>query len=84
MAHDLEELYRTLLSQRLPDMETFSEEILRSVYKEFSRKLCNTRIQEFVSSTKQQLAIKKGVASTVEEKLRNTLLTHYTTLGLFQ
>lgn len=79
--HDLQESFKTLLAQKLPNIGTFNEEILESIFVEFTRKLCNTRIQEFISSTKQQLATKKGVASTVEVNLRNTLLTHHTQLG---
>ena len=79
--HDLWESFKTVLAQKLPNIETFNEEVLESVFVEFTRKLCNTRIQEFVSSMKQQLATKKGVASTVEVNLRNTLLTHHTQLG---
>ena len=75
--HDLRESFKTVLTQKLPNIETFNE-VLESVFVEFTRKLCNTRIQEFVSSMKQQLATKKGVASTVEVNLRNTLLTHHT------
>ena len=54
---------------------------VKSVYEEFTQKLCNTRNQEFISSTKQQLATKKGLASTVDVNLRSTLLTHHTKLG---
>ena len=79
--HNLQESFKTSLAQKLPNIETFNEEVLESVFVEFTRKLCNTRIQEFISSTKQQLATKKGVASTIEVNLRNTLLTHHTQLG---
>ena len=61
-------------------MDSINDEILKSVYEEFTRKICNTRIQELVSSTKQQLATKKEAASTVEVNLRNTLLVHHTKL----
>ena len=68
------------LSQRMLNIDSINEDVLASVYKEFTRKICNTRIQEFVSSTKQQFATKKGVASTVEVNLRSTLLAHHTKL----
>ena len=73
--------FNTALSQKLPNLDVFSEGILESVCEEFTRKLCNTRIQEFISSTKQQLATKKGLASTADVNLRSTLLTHHTKLG---
>ena len=69
------------LSQKLPNLDIFSEGILKSIYEEFTWKLCNTRIWEFISSTKQQLATKKGLASTVDVNLRSTLLTHHTKIG---
>ena len=77
----IEEAFKTALSQKLPNLDVFSEEILKSLCEEFTRKLSNTRIQEFISSTKQQLATKKGLASTVDVNLRSTLLTHHTKLS---
>ena len=79
--HSTEETFKIALSQKLPNLNVFSEGIIKSVYEEFTRKLCNTIIQEFISSTKQQLATKKGLASTVDVNLRSTLLTHHTKLG---
>ena len=52
-----------------------------NIYNELSRKLCNTRIQEFLSATKQDLAAKKGLASTVDTNLRTTLLANHTKLS---
>ena len=52
-----------------------------NIYNELSRKLCNTRIQEFLSATKQDLAAKKGLASTVDTNLRVTLLANHTKLS---
>ena len=80
MQHHLVDLFKARLSQKLPNVTTFDEEILKGVYEEFTSKLCNTRIQEFVSATKQQLATKKGAASTVEVNLRTSLLTNHTKL----
>jgi len=61
------------LSKRLPvtyfDFE--SETALNNVFEEFTRKLCNTRIQEFLSATKQEFATKKGLASTVDLNLHS-------------
>ena len=37
----------------------------KQIKSELSQKLCNTRIQEFLSATKQDLATKKGLATTV-------------------
>ena len=78
--HQLKDLFKACLSQKLPNF-VFDEGILKHVYEEFTTKLCNTRIQELVSATKQQMATKKGTASTVEVNLRTSLLTHHTKLA---
>ena len=52
-----------------------------NIYNELSRKLCNTRIQEFLSATKQDLAAKKALATTVDTNLRTTLLANHTKLS---
>jgi len=58
-----------------------SEMALNNVYEELTRKLCNTRIQEFLSATKQEFATKKGLASTVDVNLRTSLLSSHTKLS---
>ena len=44
------------------------------------RKLCNMRFEEFLSTTREKTAHKKGNASTKGQNLRDTLLTHHTHL----
>lgn len=62
----------------LPTMDTFSEDAMDNVYDTFVRKVCNTAvIQEIVSAAKQQMASKKGLASTVDVNLRPVLLAHH-------
>lgn len=72
--------FRVALASKLPNIDTFSEAVLDNVLNTFARKICNTRIQEFLSATKQQLATKKGLASTVDINLHTTLLAHHTKL----
>ena len=62
-------------------MDVESEEAMDRIYYEFSRKLCNARIQEYISFTKQEFAAKKGLASTVDTNLRTKLLTQHTSLS---
>lgn len=50
------------------------------VYGDMTRKLCNIRIQEFLSSQKQKKASEKGHASTSGQNLRDTLLSAHTNL----
>ena len=70
--------FKEALSSKLPNI--YSDEAISNVFNTFTRKLCNTRIQESLSATKQHLATKKGLASTVDVNLRTTLLAHHTTL----
>lgn len=79
----LKEEFTSVLKMLLPSMvpDADNEQAITSIYEEMSRKLCNTRIQEFVSATKQDLAAKKGLASTTDTNLRTTLLAHHTKLS---
>ena len=48
----LEDTCREALATRSPNMETvYSDEAINNVYNTFTRKVCNTRIQEFLSAT---------------------------------
>ena len=58
-----------------------SETVVNSIYEELTRKLCNTRIQEVLSATKQELAAKKGLVSTVDVNLCTSLLSNHTKLS---
>ena len=73
-------MFKAALAQQLPNFDTISKDAVKSVFDVLLRKLCNTRIQEFISTTKQQFAAKKGLASTVDVNLRTTLLVHHTKL----
>ena len=73
----------TTLKQRIPDFifDNDCEIAVDNIYEEFTRKLCNTRIQEFLSASKPEFAAKKGMASTVDVNLRATLLSNHTKLS---
>ena len=76
----LKESFLQILAGRLPNVSTFSEEAVNTVYNVLVRKLCNTRVQEVVSTVKQQMASKKGLASTTDTNLRPILLANHTKL----
>jgi len=78
----LRDEFTSVLKTLLPSvvLDADSEQAITTIYEELSRKLCNSRIQEFVSATKQDFAAKKGLASTIDTNLRTTLLTHHTKL----
>lgn len=53
----------------------FQNEIVSAVYKELSRKLCHTRIEEFISATHQSMAASKGKSTLAGQNLRDELLS---------
>lgn len=76
----LKSAFQKILTEQLPNIGTFSQSVIDGVYTVLVRKLCNTRVQEVVSAAKQQLACKKGLASTVDVNLRPVLLAQHTKL----
>ena len=79
----LKEEFASVIKILLPSMvlDADNEQAMTSIYEELSRKLCNTRIQEFISATNQDLVAKKGLTSTTDINLRTTLLAHHTNLS---
>lgn len=55
-----------------------------TVYKEFARKLCNTRINEFLDTQKQLMATSTGKATLSGQNLRDTLLSLHVNLNSTQ
>lgn len=53
------------------------EESVKKVYLEMTRKLCNTRIQEFLDVHRQRAAKIEGSATIAGQNLRDTLLTYH-------
>ena len=62
-------------------LDADNEQAMASIYGEFSKKLCNMRIQEFISATKQYLAAKKRLTLTTDINLCTKLLEHHTKLS---
>jgi len=73
-------MFKSALASKLPNIDTFTEAAIINVFRVFVGKVCNTRVQEFLSATKQELATKKGLASTIDVNLRTTLLAYHTKL----
>jgi len=64
-------MFEDTLSLRLPNLDTFDRVAVKN---------CKTRLREFLSTMKQELASKDGLASTVDLNLCTTLLTYHTKL----
>ncbi len=58
------------------DVLTFDLAI-KVVYKELCRKLCHTRLGEYISATQQNLAALKGKSTLAGQNLRDELLTSH-------
>ena len=69
-----------LLQERLPADSDVDDSAVDNVYNDMVRKLCNIRIQEFLTSQKQTFATQKGRASTAGQNLCDTLLSQHTNL----
>ena len=70
------------LNQQLAvtSFDTETESAIENFYQEWTRKLFNARIREFIQATKQEFAPKKGLASTTDVNLRTTLLSTHAKL----
>ena len=69
------------LSKRVEGGLTGYELAVDRVYQEMVRKLCNTRLNEFITSHQQSVARKKGSATLSGQNLRDSLLTQHTNLA---
>ena len=74
------EKFLELLNDLMPNFRSLSNSAIHNVYEEFVRKLCNTRLQEFLSVQKQKFALDKGRATTNAQNLRDTLLAQHSNL----
>ena len=64
-------MYTKSLSELIPVENDLDPLAAENIYEEMIRKLCNIRIQEFLSSLMQRLALEKGCASTKGQNLRD-------------
>ena len=90
---DLVNVTTTMIMRNKELREQFSDGILAkskdtdvqskavdSVYEEFTRKLCNTRLNEFLDSHRQMIVAKKGKATLSGQNLRDSLLSQHVKL----
>lgn len=71
--------FETFLYSKVEGVHSADKAIV-SVYSEFSRKLCNTRVNEFLDTYRQRLATEKGKATLAGQNLRDTLLSQHVNL----
>ena len=75
---DLETQFISLFKEIYLDYDQ-NRETVHGIFLEFTRKLCNTRIQEFLDVHRQVAAKKDGGKSTLSgQNLRDKLLTYHT------
>lgn len=66
------EEFQTFIKAKVEGVQVTDHAIV-AVYAEFSRKLCNTRLNEFLDAHRQTLATEKGKATLTGQNLRDTL-----------
>ena len=77
---ELKSLFVTYFSSCLPCYQFISTQAVDAVYLELTRKLCNTRIQEFLDSTRQIQSAKEGKGTLKGQNLRDHLLSQHVNL----
>ena len=77
---ELKSMYLAIIHAKVPESEHMKDKSEDGVFKEFVRKLCHTRVQEFLDSFKQKNAAHKGSATLAGQNLRDSLLSHHVAL----
>lgn len=77
---ELKSQFTAYFPSRLPSFHFISSTAIETVYLELTRKLCNTRIQEFLDSTKQIESAKAGKGTLKGQNLRDNLLSKHVNL----
>ena len=65
---------------KVSELEKVSSSCLDGVFKELTRKVCHTRVQEYLDSFKQREAASKGNATLAGQNLRDSLLSNHVNL----
>ena len=73
-------LFTAYFPSQLPRFHFISSTAIETVYLELTRKLCNTRIQEFLDSTKQIESANAGKGTLKGQNLRDNLLSKHVNL----
>ena len=76
----LPKLFENTLGGKIDCMDGTMVESISAVYSEFTRKLYNTRLAEFIDSYRQKQAAEKGSASLSGQNLRDSLLSQHANL----
>ena len=76
----LPKLFKNTLGGKIDFMDGSMVESISAVYSEFTRKLYNTRLAEFIDSYRQKQAAEKVSASLSGQNLRDSLLSQHANL----
>ena len=75
----LPQIFTNILQNKFESLDSMKESV-DSVYREFTRKLYNTRLAEFIDCYRQKQAAEKGSATLSGQNLRDSLLSNHTNL----
>lgn len=73
----LQSTFIQILEKKMTIENDIEKQAAFNVYDDMLRKLCNIRIQEFLSSLQQKMVSGKGQASLTGQNLRDQLLTQH-------
>ena len=68
----LKSTFIQLLEKKMVLEKDIEKQAAVNVYEEMLRKLCNTRIQEFISSLQQKIASEKGPGTVAGQNLHDS------------
>ena len=74
---ELEVQFNSIIQTVYKDFDQHKE-LVHKVFTEFTRKLCNTRLQEFLDAHRQMAAKNSGKTTLSGQNLRDKLLTYHT------
>jgi len=77
---NIQSMFLAAAADKVPRFDNISSTAGDNVFQEFVRKLCHTRVQEYLDSFKHKGAANKGYATLAGQNLRDSLLTHHINL----
>ena len=77
---ELLNIFNATVLAKIPEAVSLPFKNLSGIFTELVRKLCHTRIQEFIDSYKQSTTSNKRTATLTELNLRDSLLGHHVNL----
>jgi len=76
----LRSLFLTTVVNKITELKDANLACFESLFQELTRKVCHTRVQEYLDSFKQKTAASKGSGTLAGQNLRDSLLSNHVNL----